>query len=568
MTGFGTYAHTTPVDGLLTTNAHFETPPHQREYVWTPGHWESIWDDVVDACERDHRDLHFIGVITLVKSLRPGLPTYLIVDGQQRLTTLSLLLCAVRDTIAKEDEEASREFHPNVWNTEFNVPRLVPRYTDAHIYRDIARRERVRGTTSNMLRAYRYFMRQLKELDTPAPIEVGRAVLRRLQVVWVVLDTPDAITQAFEDLNAKRVQLSQSDLIRSHVFAKESPESQDQFHQDHWQVIESGFEKKGSNTLDMPLFDSFFQHLLTCDEQKNIPKTKVYRRFKEAMNRRSGTEITDRLRPRKDRYLQVRGRRTIVEYSLRDVLDRVRRPGVSAVFPVALAVLDAYAEGAGRISESDRDRALDMLSSYLVRGHICDRDSRRQWRILPGLCDLGVKAEASLVSWLRDRLATVDWPEDQEFHGYFVKHSFAKASFMDAVVRGLERARQTAVGYTVEDGPPGIHVEHVMPKSISDAENPKCFAWQEVLGDDWEVLHRQWVNTPGNLALLAGKVNAALGNAPYEEKKKLLTKAKICLNEDFNRYATWGPKEIADRGTKLAEEALGIWKGPDHADWR
>lgn len=568
MTGFATFAHTTTVDGLLSTSAHFETPPYQREYVWEPLHWQGLWDDVVRTSERDIRDLHFIGVITLIKSQRPGPFTYLIVDGQQRLTTLSLLLCAVRDTIAKEDEETSRQFHPTVWNTEFNVPRLVPRYTDAHIYRDIARRERVRGTTSNMLRAYRYFMRQLKELDSPAPVEIGRAVLSRLQIVWVVLDDPDAITRVFEDLNAKRVQLSQSDLIRSHVFAQERPESQDQFHREHWQVIEGGFEKKGSNALDMPLFDSFFQHLLTCDEQENIPKTKVYRRFQKAMDEYSGTEITDRLRSRKERYLQVRGRRPIEDASLRDVLDRIRRPGVSAVFPVALAVLDAYAEGDGRISESDRNRALDMLASYLVRGHLCDHDSRRQWRILPGLCDLGTKAEVPVVRWLRDRLAAEGWPEDEVFRAYFVKHSFAKPSFMDAVIRGLERARQTAVGYTVEDGPPGIHVEHVMPKSISDAENPRCFAWQEVLGEHWEVLHRQWVNTPGNLALLAGKVNAALGNAPYEEKKKLLTKAKICLNEDFNGYATWGPKEIADRGTRLADEALGIWKGPDHADWQ
>lgn len=317
----------------------------------------------------------------------------------------------------------------------------------------------------------------------------------------------------------------------------------------------------------MPLFDSFFQHLLTCDEQKNIPKTKVYRRFQKAMDDRSGTEVTDRLRPRKERYLLVRGRRTTEDPSLRDVLDRVRRPGVSAVFPVALAVLDAYAEGTGLISEIDRDRALDMLASYLVRGHLCNHDSRRQWRILPSLCDLGVNAEAPVVRWLRDRLAAESWPKDEEFRGQFVKHSFAKASFMDAVVRGLERARQTAVGYTVEDGPPGIHVEHVMPRSIADAENPKCLAWQEVLGDDWEVLHGLWVNTPGNLALLAGKVNAALGNAPYEEKKKLLTKAKICLNEDFTRYATWGPKEIEDRGTRLADEALDIWKGPKNAHW-
>lgn len=569
MSGFATFAHCTTVDGLLATSAHFETPPYQREYVWEPRHWEGLWEDVLEKCDPRDRDLHFIGVITLIKSQRPGPFTYLIVDGQQRLTTLSLLLCAVRDTIAKDDKDASLEFHPPVWNSEFNRPRLVPRYSDAHIYRDIARGERVRKSTSMMLRAYRYFLRQLKALDSRTPGEIGRAVLSKLQVVWVVLDQPDAITRVFEDLNAKRVSLSESDLIRSHVFAQESPETQDQFHREHWQAIEDGFQKHGSNAIDTPLFDAFFQHLLTCDGRLNIPKTKVYRQFRGSqVGLGTATEITDRLRPRKERYLLIRGRRTTDDPLLRDVLDRLRRPHVAGVFPVALAILDAYAEGAGDISDGERTRGLDMLASFLVRGHLCGRDSRRQWRIFPGLCDLGVGKDARIVGWLRGRLAGEDWPDDDEFGAEFVVHSFSKPSFMDAVVRGLERARQAADGYAVDDEPPGIHVEHVMPKAISDPDDANCLQWQKALGDNWAALHEQWVETPGNLALLTGKVNTALGNAPYEQKKRLLTKAKTFLNEDFQDYDAWGPAEIKERGAKLAGEALGVWKGPKHPDWR
>ena len=568
MPSFGTFVNCAPVGGLLNTGAHFETPSYQREYVWGSQRRKDLWNDVLSTCERDPRDLHFIGVITLIERQRPGTLTYVIADGQQRLTTLSLLLCAVRDTIAKNDPEASREFHRTVWNTEFNIPRLLPRSTDAHIYRDIARGERARGTKSTVLSAYRYFMRQLKKLDAHTPDEIGRAVLNRLQIVWIVLDQPDAITRVFEDLNAKRVQLSQSDLIRSHVFAQESPETQEEFHVAHWQVIEAGFRKDGSNAVDTPLFDSFFQHLLTCDEQDNIPKPHVYRRFRQAaIGNGTGTEITDRLRPRKERYLLVRGRQTTEAHSLRDALARVRMPGVPGVFPVALAVLDAYAEGGGWLSESECIRLLDMLASYLVRGHICGRDSRRQWRILPGLCDLGAKEEAQAVVWLRNRLANANWPSDEEFQRKFVSHPLSKASFRDAVVRGLERARQAADGYTVEDDAPRVHVEHVMPKSISDRKRSNSRKWQKVLGSEWESLHRQWVNTPGNLALLASKVNSSLGNLPFEEKKELLTKAKTCLNEDFTRYSSWGPAEIKDRAKRLANEALDIWKGPDHPDW-
>lgn len=569
MPGVATFAHTTTVDGLLSTMAHFETPPYQREYVWKTRHWQGLWDDLKGICGRPH-DLHFIGVVTLTKSPRPGPFTYLIVDGQQRLTTLSLLLCAVRDTIAQSDEALARDFHPSVWNGEFNIPRLVPRYRDSHIYRDIARQEPVHGGTSPMLKAYRFFMKKLKALSDLTPQEIGRALLGKLQIVWVVLDQKENTTRVFEDLNDKRVHLSQSDLIRNHVFTQEPAETQDQFDREHWQSIEEGFTNEKSNSLDIRVFDAFFQHLLTCENQRNIPKTRIYRQFKEhSIGQGTATHITDRLRPRKERYLLIRGLRAPTDPALADVLDRVRRPGVAGAFPVALAVLDAFAEGEGRLPADQRDRALDMLASFLVRGHLCGRNSRRQWRILPGLCDLGKEDEAaSIVGWMRGRLVSNDWPADDEFLRDFVRHSFAKRSFEDAVVRGLERARQAADGYAVHDEAPGIHVEHVLPKSISDAADAHCRAWQEALGGGWEQAHARWVLTPGNLALLTGKVNTALGNAPYKEKRKFLTKAKTCLNTDFDGYDRWGATEIEDRGTRLAKEALAVWKGPDHPDWR
>ena len=159
------------------------------------------------------------------------------------------------------------------------------------------------------------------------------------------------------------------------------------------------------------------------------------------------------------------------------------------------------------------------------------------------------------------------WPEDAEFKSRFVTHSAGAGPFQNAVVRGLERARQIAAGYRVQDDPPGVHIEHVLPKSIADPNDRNSRAWQKALGTNWKELHESWVHTPGNLALLSGKTNISLGNKPYDEKKPLLIEAKIYLNEDFKCYDAWGVREIEDRGNRLAEEATRIWKGPDHPDW-
>ena len=537
--------------------------------MWKKPHWEDLWHDILEICRanKDSEDLHFMGVVTLIP--RHDHAATLIVDGQQRLTTLSILLCAARDSLDKTtDEDAYREFHRALWNSDTNDPRFFPRYRNSLPYRDIVRQQSPSDVRNPLRQAYRFFLKKVNESDLSA-IEIGRSALHHLQVVWVVLDHHDALTRVFEDLNAKRVTLKQCDLIRSHVFNREEAEYQDKFDRDHWQSIEDGFQSgKG---LDATLFDDFFHHLLMCDKRNDVPKTQVYRQFRNLEIVRNadtaqgrGSTITDWLRPRKERYLTIRGRRIPDEPVLRDALDRLRRPHVLVAFPVALAVLDA--EGAGRLTPADRNMALDMLSSYLIRGHICGRDSREQWRILPRLCHLGDETPA-IVTWLRDRLVEKKWPEDAEFKRCFVTHSAGVGPFQNAVVRGLEQARQVAAGYRVEDEPPGVHIEHVLPKSIADPNDKNSKAWQDALGANWKESHESWVNTPGNLALLSGKTNVSLGNKPYDEKKPLLIEAKTCINEDFRRYDSWGATEIEDRGAALAEEAVQIWKGPDHPDW-
>lgn len=568
MSSWGTFVNCTPVEGLFSATSQFETPPYQRDYVWDRHHWQELWNDIDRMCGNSSAEvppLHFLGVVTLLPK-ESATDTRLIVDGQQRLTTLSLLLCAVRDSFENADDDASRLFRRMIWNAEINAPRLVPRYRNSSEYRDIARGKPPVGSSSPLAKAYRYFLRQLK--DSPkTPEGIGLTTLRRLQVVWVVLDNDDAATRVFEDLNAKRVKLSQSDLIRSHVFARESASDQDYFDRHHWQHMEEGFQRKKSKGLDSTLFDDFFHHLLTCETRMNIPKTQIYRRFLTTVSEdESGSDITDRLRPLKERYLWIRGRQLPDDPALRDALDRVRRPAVSAAFPVALAVLNAHAEGAGSIGADERNRALDMLASFLIRGHMCGRNSREQWHALPGLCLLD-NEDASVVRWLRSQLVANKWPDDPEFITKFVTHPLRKRSFQDAVVRGLERSRQHARGYSVQDEPPGIHVEHVLPKAIADTSNLKSLAWQKVLGTDWERLHDQWVDTAGNLALLAGRANASIGNAPFSEKKDYLIDAKTYLNEDFRHYGTWGVTQIKERGGSLAVEALEVWKGPSHSGW-
>lgn len=572
MPRFGTYANCTTVHGLFSAHPCLETPPFQRDYVWKKPHWEDLWHDILQICRANKassEDLHFLGVVTLIPR-HDGAAT-LIVDGQQRLTTLSILLCAIRDSLDKTtDDNAYREFHRSLWNSDTNHPRLSPRYRNSLPYRDVVRQQSPSDPRNPLLQAYRFFLKRVNESDLSA-IEIGRSALHHLQIVWVVLDHHDALTRVFEDLNAKRVALRQCDLIRSHVFDREDAESQDKFDRDHWQAVEDGFQRGRGQKLDAALFDDFFHHLLMCDGRTNVSRTQVYRQFRNLEIVRNadtapgrGSTITDWLRPRKDRYLEIRGRRTPDDPVLRDALDRLRRPHVSVVFPVALAILDA--EAAGRLTAVERNLTLDMLSSYLIRGHICGRDSREQWRILPRLCHLGDERQ-SVVTWLRDRLVEKKWPDDTEFKRRFVTHGAGVGPFQGAVVRGLERARQVAAGYRVQDEPPSVQIEHVLPKSIADSSNKNSRAWQETLGVTWKQLHESWVNAPGNLALLSGKSNVSLGNKPYDEKKPLLIEAKTYLNEDFKRYDSWGPREIEDRGTALAEEAVHIWKGPDHSDW-
>jgi uncharacterized protein with ParB-like and HNH nuclease domain len=218
-------ASETKLRPIIEGTKQYVVPLFQRPYSWNKEQWQVLWDDLVWLCENEEPKSHFIGSIVTIptNSVPEGVPKFLLIDGQQRLTTIFLLLAVLRDTAAaKGNEELARKIEQTLLVNPFEQGddhfRLMPTQVDRDPFRKLVKEREAQGD-SQIVRAYQFFSRKIRQ----EAIEVNdlvTAVTSRLSVVSIVLDQDDNAHLVFESLNAKGRPLTQSDLIRNYFFMR------------------------------------------------------------------------------------------------------------------------------------------------------------------------------------------------------------------------------------------------------------------------------------------------------------------------------------------------------------
>ena len=226
---------TTLNDLIVRGDRQYQVPLYQRPYTWGDENWRQLWADLLDqyyVMKRDgqnsHQSAHFFGsfVLSPFNITARSAPSFLIVDGQQRLTTVFLLLAALRDTATAADAEEYARYQGVLINErarrDADHPRLVPTQSDRQAFQSIIEGRPEDGADTKIAQAYRYFLAQLAKPDDDGdPLDVDRllsAVLNRLAVVEITADRDDNPYRIFESLNARGVPLTQADLLRNYVF--------------------------------------------------------------------------------------------------------------------------------------------------------------------------------------------------------------------------------------------------------------------------------------------------------------------------------------------------------------
>lgn len=548
---------------IINGNRQFIIPVFQRDFSWTREQCEQLWRDVGRASTGEVDGAHFMGSIVYIEAVSSAaFQSWLLIDGQQRLTTLTLLMIALRDHIQAsswsggDDGPTTKKidayYLKNIHESGLRQYKLVLRRRDnATLQALIAGQEssELEGEYSDLLiEAYEYFRSALQE-PTCNPEDVYRGIAS-LNIVDVTLDRGiDNPQLVFESMNSTGIDLRQSDLVRNYLLMGLDESEQTRLYDDYWCKIESLF-RTSENALDWFLRDYM---ALKQGLTQQIRLDRVYSEFKTFRNRDRGTQLEELLvdMARVARtYASFLGIAPMVRPWLSEAMSHMR--SLNTTQGLLIMRLYEYHEK-DPLSQGEFVRAVELIESYLLRRAVLGLQTRGYWSVFARIAhNLG---SGSVFESLQVALARLRgssrFPSDEEFRRGLKEHDLYGLRVCKHILDRLENA-----GYQEPSPVQKYSIEHIMPQEINGARQ-----WQEMLGANWAECHEAHLHRLGNLTLTA--YNSTYSNRSFEEKKTVhggFRQSAVRLNEDVRDQPRWTATEIEARGERLAARALGIWR--------
>ena len=537
-------------------------PIYQRTYSWTFTQCQQLWDDIVRATKDEHIPAHFIGSIVYINEgiyQVSAVPRLLIIDGQQRLTTISLLLAALGQRIQQ-------------------VPNSSVNHTQIRNYYLINNDET--GDYRHKLiltRGDRDTLLALIDGDCPQPtepslrltenlrffqeriVQSGLSVddiyrgISKLIIVDVSLDRNyDNPQLIFESLNSTGLDLSQSDLIRNYILMGLTPEHQNRLYNRYWYPIENQF----GQTEDASRFDFFMRDFLTLKAKGQIPPLRdVYKNFK-TYTQTPGLSVDELVADVYEHamvYLRFISPETEKDWSIRTSLEDIKTLKMDVVYPFLLEVfLD---QQRGLLTNSEVLEILKIVESYVFRRAIVGiptNSMNKTFATLSRSIDKkqylnSVKAAFLLLDSYRR------FPDDDEFVLEFVQkdvYNFRSRSYLLRKLENFDRKEPVKLS--------DFTIEHIMPQNPSLSSE-----WQRMLGDRWKDVQTRYLHTIGNLTLTG--YNPELSDRPFTVKRDMeggFRDSPIRLNKGLRKLEAWNEQTIEARAWELAELAKRIWAYP------
>ena len=559
-------ARETTLQELLEGSKQYQVPLYQRTYSWQKVQLRRLWEDILQLAS-DRADsptlTHFIGSLVLAPSPANGpvgVTEFLVVDGQQRLTTLSLLLCAIRDHRAQTEDPEHRErineqYLINRWKPAAHRLKLLPTQADRASYLACLDATPQAGGADPVGAAYRFFRTELAahdDPDDPADIErIETAVISGLALVSVIAQRGDNVHRIFESLNNTGLRLTQGDLLRNYLFMRLPARGETVYHS-LWLPLQ---EMLSSAELEL----LFWLDLVQRDPR--VKQTDTYTAQQARLDRlaseddieaeiarfgRLGALLRTVLNPAREPHAQVRLR-----------LERLMAWGTTTVYPLLLHLLDRRDQG--RASSEEIGRAMLYVESFFVRRLVIGRATANINRILLAVVtemEPGLPVDEAVRRYLST--GRKHYASDAQIRASALAVPFylnGRPGQKALVLRWLDESYGSKEPAEYDS----LTIEHVMPQTLTTA-------WRQALTQDLtgeetaDQVYESLVHTLGNLTLTG--YNSALSNSEFTEKRQQLQKSGLAMNQEIARQATWGRPEIQARAERLAERITRIWPGP------
>ncbi|OJZ95544.1 DUF262 and DUF1524 domain-containing protein [Helicobacter pylori] len=531
-------------------------PIYQRLYSWEKEQCKELWDDIVKTGGNDQMDGHFIGsILYAIDDIKHSGNTLLIIDGQQRLTTITLLLTALRDHLNDEDEFLEK-FSPQKIQNDYLINsdekgdkkfRLILSESDKDTLLYLIDKDRRKPSepSSKIVENFKLFEEWVsKNTDKLETIFKG---LEKLTIVWIALkkekDDPQLI---FESMNSKGIELAQTDLIRNYILMGLEPEKQEIFYKKYWRAMEEEFKQ------NKKLFDRFVRHYLTI-KTRDIPNiSKVYVALKDYQQKeRIGIEdLLKDLQKYCGYFCQIAFKKE-ADKDLNKALGFLVDLEMDVIYPLLLELYSDYSDGV--LSKQDFIPIIALIESYLVRRAVCGLGTNSLNKVFPSFTKHIQKNEhfKSLEAHFSDLTEKQRFPNNDEFRNLFITIDFYRFKKNKYFFERLENFDTKEPVNTQE-----CTIEHIMPQELTEE-------WERDLGENFQEIHNKYLHTIGNLTLTG--YNPEYSNKSFQEKQgmeKGFKDSPLRLNQSLRDLKSFGEKEIKKRANDLADLALKIWAYP------
>jgi len=526
-------------------------PLFQRPYKWTKENWERLWTDIESS--DSEKSPHFMGAVvsTPVTTVPIGVSKHLIIDGQQRLTTVAVILCALRAFLDERTRNRIQDLLINRHDVDGDFLKLLPTHADKWAYEAIVTGKPKAQLDSKIHDAMEFFTDKIKESaseeDGIAPLELLTRIENALKVVMINLDEKtDDPYEIFESLNATGTPLTPADLVRNFILMQfrhsmATGGDQEVVHEEIWKPIEANCGEE---------LTQFLLHYCRMDGTE-VRKKSIYKAFKSKLQ----SIAPDKL---KAELYDIKAYSEIYPSFLRPGLERdeeIRRPlqvfkmlGVSVCYPVILRLLKTKTDR--KDLELDVKKSLALIEAYLIRRAVCNLKNNALdgvfAKVLQHLPQEGMAA--SIHRSLSEGVRNLRWPNDEDFTDKFVRDAQYGRNATVHVLWSIE----ATYGHKEAIEDTGITMEHILPQTLDDE-------WKAELGVEEKDIER-WKDVFGNLTLTG--YNPELGNRSFTEKKKIYANSHFEITRQLESFDGWGIEAIETRGRAMAEIAVRLWDGP------
>lgn len=553
-------ANATKLLGFLHKASQFVIPIYQRNYSWDEKQCQQLWEDILRVGSNSDIGVHFIGSIVYVEGGQSQVTLQaplLVIDGQQRLTTISLILEALARAVGDSEpvegfsaEKIRHNYLTNSLEKDERFYKLVLSDTDKDTLKALIKGNDYPLAASIKIREnFDYFAEQIK-LNGKHIDEICNG-LAKLMIVDISLernqDNPQLI---FESMNSTGKALSQADLIRNFILMGLEPELQNSLYAQYWRPMELEFGQEAYGDE----FDAFMRHYLTI-KTGDVPRvSEVYEAFKEystKFDKEDGvTDLVAEIR-KYSKYFVAMALGGETNPALKPLFkDLIQDLNYSVAYPLLLELYADY--DAGTLNEKDFGTAIKLVESYVFRRSICEIPTNSMNKTFAEFSRYLVKNDYlnSIYAHFYSLPSYRRFPSNEEFRLAFetkdLYNIYSRAYWLRKMENFGKKELVAVENYTIE---------HILP------QNPNLSAeWKNDLGNNWEEIQAKYLHTLGNLTLTG--YNSEYSDKPFKEKKSMkggFLQSPLTLNEKVREAEVWNESAILERAAFLSKRAIEIW---------